>query len=239
GDSTTIEGDVMARGGVSLGSAARVTGVVGSRIEQFAPLLLPGLPPASAGSMSVTVSSGQSRTLAPGAYSSVSLQKNATLVLGQGDYVFRSLVLGSNAVVQYDLGGHADSSDHAVEMSLAPTEKTVVRVLGDLKLGSRAEITSGSSDRSNRLKLFAYDPSRRVFLGAGALFHGSLIAPASRVYLGPGSSVTGAVYARAIELATGASFRAHPHPEDAPLPSFPAAAMTAGPAGGAALERAP
>src|SRR5262249_5909849 len=42
------------------------------------------------------------------------------------------------------------------------------------------------------------------------------------------------IYARRIELAAGATFRAHPHPDEALLPSLPVVAITT-PPGGAAL----
>jgi len=240
GDSTTIEGSLLARGRVTASSSATLAAsLVGDRIQHFAPLSMPSLPPATAGSASVSVSSGATKSLAPGAYGSVSVKKGAVLVLGEGKYVFKSLTLSSSATVRYDDGGVADSPDPNDEISLARTEKTFVHVLGELRLGSRAAITPGSADRSSRLKLFVYDASHGVTMDAGAVFHGSLVAPSSEVSVGAGASLAGAIYARRIELADGVSFQPHPQPAQSLPSSAPIAAMVAGPADGLALAPSP
>jgi cytochrome c peroxidase len=236
GDSTTIAGCLLAHGHVTAtASAALATSLIGERIEHFAPLAMPAVPPASGGATNVTVPTGATKTLAPGAWGTVTLKKGAVLVLGPGTYVFRSLTLGSSATVRDDVGGAAGSPDPNDEMSLVPTEKTFVHVLGDLRLGSRAVISPGSADRSSRLKVYAHDGSRAVTLDVGAVFHGSLIAPASAVTVGAGSSLAGAIYARRIELADGVSFQPHPQPGPPLAATAPAASMVAGPSDGLAL----
>jgi len=166
--------------------------------------------------------------LAPGKYGPVTLKKGSTLVLGQGTYVFKSLALGQSAIVQYDQGGKLDVTDPNAEMSLAPTERTFLFVLGDLTLDAGASITPGSSDRSNRLKVFAPGTSKLVSLGSGTIFHGSLIAPQRSVVFGTAARLAGAVYARRIEFGAGATFQPHAHPDEAPLPSAPIASLTSG-----------
>src|SRR5207249_107726 len=119
--------------------------------------------------------------------------------------------------------------DPNAEMSMAPTERTILNIIGDLEVGAGAAITSGSANRGNRFKVFVQNPANRVEFGSGSLFHGTLIAPTASVEFGARSAFVGAVYARTVDLGCDASFAAHMHPTEAPLPSVPAGTMASSP----------
>ncbi len=227
GGPTVIDGNLMAKGGVKLSATIAVeNGEVGANVEHFAPLVMPSLPAVSAGTGKVTVQAATTVTLLPGAYGDLQVQRGGTLVLQAGTYVFRSLSMSLAARLQYDLGGVPDTLLGAPdELSLAPTEKTIVHVLGNVGLSSGAAITSGAANRSNRLRLFVHGSAKPIVFEMGSLFHGSLIAPTSSVSFGQGSSFAGAIYARRIELAEDVAFRSHPHPAEERLPTVPVAAL--------------
>jgi len=99
-----------------------------------------------------------------------------------------------------------DVVDPNAEMSMAPTERTILNIIGELHVGAGAAITSGAADRGNRLKIFVQNPANPVEFGSGSLFHGTLIAPTASVQFGARSAFVGAVYARTIDLGCDASF---------------------------------
>jgi len=192
---------------------------------------MPALPAGNAGSAKVMVSPNTTMSLAPGAYGFVKVQKGATLVLAEGSYAFKGLSLGPQALLQYDLGGTVDVVDPLAEMSMAPTERTILSVVGDLTMGPGASITSGSALRSNRIKVFV-SGSTGISFGSGGVFHGSLIAPSASVSFDGGASLAGAVYAKNIDIGAGVAFQPHAHPVEALLPSAPVSSLMAGPQGG-------
>jgi hypothetical protein len=148
-----------------------------------APSTLPPFPPAAPGSTQVTVATGQTVVLAPGAYGGVLLDQDATLVLrgltpgsGAGLYELQSLRVGFNAHViahnpvvlnvsdRFVLGGAADVGPSPVASLVA----------GDVQVnvhGKRVGI-----GRASTVQAYNRAPLGNAKLGRGAFFAGRVVA---------------------------------------------------------------
>lgn len=228
GDSLVIEGSVITRGNLSRAPGVVLAGgFTDEHVETFAPLAPLELPDAAlvaapteegtsedameAGASRIVVGEGETRALPPGVYGALRAQRGSTVILGEGDYTFGSIALGPDAWLRYDEDGVLDVALGAGEDELpsGPLERTIVHVLGELRLAAGATVSSGSEDRSMRLRLYVHRPNQTIVLAARTLLHASLIAPGARVHMAAGSALHGAIHARTIEVAEGAVFEPH------------------------------
>ena len=111
-----VTGSILSAGAVTVLDRAHVgsitstssvtvasTAVVGGPITQFTPVTLPALPVLPtfpAAQPGFTLAAGQTRTLAPGSYASVTLNSQSTLILAAGDYFFRDLTINAAVAVR-------------------------------------------------------------------------------------------------------------------------------------------
>ena len=146
----------------------------------------PSTPSATAGTTSVTLNSGQSRTLAAGAYAGVTVNSGATLSLTGGTYVFSSLTLNSNAT-----------------MAVSAATTVSVTGSGSFNSGSFAGPASGSGLTAKSLVLY-FDGSSAINLNSGALLQALVVATSAKVTVNT-SGFTGAIAAAQLVMNSGAT----------------------------------
>ena len=236
GDTTVFEGSIMARGPVTLAPTTRFkNGVAGGNIEHYSTMPQQPLPPLPVLPFirgTVTVPAFAIQTLTPGRYGEVTVMNGAWLTLMNGTYVFKKLVVGSGAFLQYDPDGTLDLPTGLLgEMTIKPLERTIVHVTEEIALSRGAIISQGDAMMSTHFKLYFRGRGDGVRLPQNSFFHGTLVAPFTSVTLGALSNLQGGVYAKTVRVADGAVFRPHFLPLFAPpLPlGGAAAAMVAGP----------
>ena len=146
----------------------------------------PAAPSAKAGTTSVTLSAGTSKTLASGAYGAVTVNSNATLTLTGGTYVFSSLNLNSGA-------------------TLVVKAATLLSVTGaaGFSSGSFLGPASGSGLTAKSLAVY-FDASSAVSISAGAKIRALFFAPNALVNLSA-SSFTGAIEAAQVIMNASAT----------------------------------
>ncbi len=228
GDSTMIAGSVMARGSASLSSGITLQdGVVGGFVEYFAPLTMPALPSVSAGLTNITLPAAATLRLAPGSYANVLVRNGGKLILGSGQYVFKTLALQSGAKLIYDENGTRDQLTASGEMPIRPTERTTLDLMDNLSMMNGASISSGDAERSTHLRVYVHCGNKTLRLGSGSVFHGSLIAPGARIVLGEEVTLQGAIYARTVLVGEECVIHAHHLPDDDLPASITAGAMAA------------
>jgi cytochrome c peroxidase len=207
----TIDGSVTTKKTVVMSGASSITHFK-SQKSMFAPVVMPALD-FTAGGDNVNVDEMEEADLEPGSYGDVVLKKGSTLRLREGEFFFNSLFIGGGARLQYTESGDAPAE---VEFGMAPTERTIVNVVGDVWLGTAAQITSGSESNSDRFRLNAL-ASVQFEASRDNVIHGTLFAPNSLVSIGPNTTFRGSVFARAISIASGVEFKHHHAPMGGPV----------------------
>jgi len=164
-----------------LGNPGSTHGAVSTFPAMPAP---PALPSATAGSTGVTLNSGQSRTLAAGAYGSVNV--NGTLSLTGGTYVFSSLTINS--------GG-----------SVSVSAATTLSITGSGNFGSNAYLgpASGSGLTAKSLVLY-FNGSSGINLNSGATIQALVVATNAKVTVNT-ASFTGAIAAAQVVMNSGST----------------------------------
>ncbi len=236
GDTTLFQGSIMARGPVTLAPTTLFKdGVAGGNIEHYSTMPqqpLPPLPVLPFIRSSVTVPAFAIQTLTPGRYGEVVVRNGAWLTLMNGTYVFKKLVLGAGAFLQYDADGTLDLPTGLLgEMTIKPLERTIVHVTEEFALARGAIVSQGDAMMSTHFKLYFRGRGDGVRLPQDSFFHGTLVAPNTSVTLGQLANTQGAIYAKTVRVADGAVFRPHFLPLFAPpLPlAGGIAGMVAGP----------
>ncbi len=223
GDTTVFQGSIMARGAVNLAPTTLFKdGVAGGNIEYYAPMPqqpLPPLPVLPLVRSNVYVRKFAIQTLTPGRYGEVTVQNGAWLTLMNGVYVFKKLVLGAGAFLQYDPDGQLDTPIGPLgEMTIAPLERTTIHITEEFTLGRGAIVSQGDALLSTHLRVYFRGRGDGVRLPQDSYFHGTLIAPFANVTLGQLANTQGAIYAKSVRVADGAVFRPHFIPVFGPLP---------------------
>ncbi|MCW5814961.1 MAG: hypothetical protein KIT84_28300, partial [Labilithrix sp.] len=169
--------------------ATHITNQFGVFAQQYPLPPMPAFPEAAAaipGSTPRTVPSGQTQTLAAGAYAAVTV--NGTLNLGGGTYDFASLMLGNDARLQ----------------ALA---SSTVRIAGRLATGDRARIVpSGISLTAKDMRLEVHGQNgasgalnatpRAAVLGNDTVVRALVLVPNGTLQTGHRTNATGALFAR-------------------------------------------
>ena len=205
-DGNVIFGNVTSKKSILAGTGSAVVHFAAQN-ALFAKAILPALS-FTAGGAKVTLEEFAAADLLPGTYGDLILKKGSTLSLAEGEYFFTSIWMGGGARLQYEQGGPPDFAGFDPELSLAPTEKTIVNVTGDVWLGQGAEITSGDELKSDHFRLnILSDPT--VKITRDNLLHCTIMAPSSLVNIGPDTWMRGSVFARNIDVAPGVQFAHH------------------------------
>ncbi len=144
--------------------------------------------PSSAGS-SVQLEPGQTRTLSPGDYATVSIKQNAVLNLSSGEYKFRRLELNDGGTISIDAGGGP----------------VLVQVRDGATFHGRA--ISASADSAPDWTLIYTGTSE---VGVNKQFNGALIAPNAKINLFSSKLHTGWFYGKDIELHPDSELVAQP-----------------------------
>lgn len=216
-----VDGDATAGGAISVHSSATVTGTAAGNAA-VAAIALPTVPAFAAGTQNQTVQSGQSATLAPGAYRRLLVRGNATLTLTAGTYALDELTISRNGALVFDV-------------SAGPI---IVQVASKLQLGS--DVTTTVTGTSGPDPLLSDQVTVRsaqsvdLSIGARSSFLGTLVAPDALVRLRSSAAFRGAIAASAIEISGGVSVVEHGAPALALTASVPApttSALTAPEAG--------
>lgn len=189
---TLYASSVYLNSGASLGpiDTSKVTGNSGSThgaVSAFPTMPAPPTPPpATAGTTAVTLNSGASRTLAPGAYAGVTVNSSAKLTLSGGTYVFSSLTLNSGA-------------------TLAVTAATTLSVTGPASFnsGSYAGPAAGSALTAKSLVMY-FETSSGIALNSGAQVQALVVATNALVTVNT-SKFTGALSAAQVVMNSGAT----------------------------------
>ena len=159
-------------------------------VKEFSSMPAFAIPPASfipstklAGDVFVAAST--TRTLTPGYYGRVTVNKSATLLLSAGAYYFDDVVASPNAAIVF-------------------TGEGVAVVNRKLDLGASARFQGVSS----HTPLIVVQPGE-VAIGKGAQIRGLLNAPRANVTFDELSSLEGAAYGKSVTLRRGVSVRHH------------------------------
>ncbi|PLX30771.1 MAG: hypothetical protein C0600_07495 [Ignavibacteria bacterium] len=152
------------------------------------------------GATDVTVPQDGDVTIAPGAYGSVTVNKNGTLRVSTGSYAVEKLVLKNNAAL-------------AVDMTHGPAS---VDVKKNLQCNTGSSVTySPWTDASRWLFLHAQQTTD-VILGTDSRILAQLSAPAADVYLEDGAGYRGSITGASIEIGSDVTLYHHNSPSSLP-----------------------
>jgi hypothetical protein len=158
--------------------------------------LVPTFPGTNQGS--VTVASGQTRTLTPGAYDSVTVNSGGTLKLSAGTYLINICDLQAGGTTIVDSTGG----------------RVVVHVHGLLKITHTIK-----SSNSNPPNLFMGSYGLEV-VRVAAPYTGTLIAPGAEINLSPVNAHSGAFFGKDITTAAGTTVTFVPYTGNPVLGTF-------------------
>lgn len=191
-DRARVGGSVVSAGKTSVSSSA----LLGGPATSFGQVSLPPLPSLPAfprpGGSDMVVNAGDTRTLAPGSYPSVTLGSGSTLRLAAGVYFFRALLVNA-----------------AVRVEVTPT--TRIFVSDAMILRSSFTLTGGGALASVLLGFAGTD------LIVEAPFNGTLVAPNAHVSFGTGAGLTfrGSFFAATLEVRPQSALVCEPGPTPA------------------------
>lgn len=204
GAHSTINGSLGAAGSASIGNGAVVTGQLstGSPYSWYTPTI-GSLP--SSGSLDVNIAKNGSLSLSAGAYDQFTTGASATLMLGAGQYVFRSFDLAKSGRVLADTS--AGDITIYVTNGLSSASETIYQNSGG---GNLTIVTGGSASFGSHSSISA------LIYSLGAQSFGS------------SSLVNGLTWANgSISIGSGSQFNfASPVPAPAAMALLAAAAMT-------------
>ena len=236
GDTTVFQGSIMARGPVTLAPTTQFKdGVAGGNVEYWTPMpqqVMPPLPVLPLIRSTVSVPRFAIQTLQPGRYGEVYVNNGAWLTLMNGTYVFKKLVLGTGAFLQYDPDGTLEVPIGPLgEMTIKPLERTIVHITESFSMSRGAIVSQGDALMSTHFKMYFRPRGDGIRLPQDSFFHGTIVAPGATVTLGTLANTQGAIYAKSVRVADGAVFRPHFLPVFGPLPGTGGGigALTAGP----------
>jgi len=179
-DRSTVFGDATAAGNISLGNSSQVTGTTVQHTT--VPAYTINSKSVSTGTQNITVNHNQSLTLDPGPYRDVIVRDRAQLYLSSGVYNFKSLDIGSDGWVKFNISG----------------DGVEINIQNGFILSDRAkmELVSGTAED---IVIYA-GGSNEIRIGSNSKLHGSLTAPNAKVSVFSRAEVYGAIYARRVEL---------------------------------------
>jgi cytoskeletal protein CcmA (bactofilin family) len=208
GPSETLTGNLQARGNITVKGEITIAGdvstntkisnkggaltVMGATTEgaSLLPLTLPN-PSFTAGGPNVEIPARGARTLPPGSYGRVKVNKGATLDLSSGNYFFKTLDTKPGAKILFDAASGPITVNVVGELDI--DENVELR----LKTGTTRDVTINALHNS-------------IKIDRGATVRGTLIAPHAAVEFKGDCMIEGAVYARQISLRKGCTFEFHP-----------------------------
>ena len=179
-DRSTVFGDATAAGNISLGNSSQVTGTTVQHTT--VPAYTINSKSVSTGTQNITVNHNQSLTLDPGSYRDVIVRDRAQLYLSSGVYNFKSLDIGSDGWVKFNISG----------------DGVEINIQNGFILSDRAkmELVSGAAED---IVIYA-GGSNEIRIGSNSKLYGSLTAPNAKVSVFSRAEVHGAIYARRVEL---------------------------------------
>ncbi|HEY0468556.1 MAG TPA: SpvB/TcaC N-terminal domain-containing protein, partial [Polyangiaceae bacterium] len=185
-------GDVIASGTITKLSGAKVLGIeVSNAVLTPLTTISFGVDFPSSVPAEIMVEPNVVRTLTAGNYSSVVVKPNATLILGPGDYTFRTLDLQADSTTYLRDGVKISVRDQLLFKGAAWAWNGVPpRLPGTPPVWNI--VYTGSSE-----------------IGVNSLFQGSLIAPRAKINLAA-KAHTGWFYGAQVEIQAGGSVRARP-----------------------------
>jgi len=214
GNLTAVDDIIIKKKNKIIGTAAgdevdndgTITGAI-TENANVAEVPLPTIADFDAGDDDVEVDEDKTKTLVPGDYSEVKVEKGGKLKLSSGTYNLESLELGEKSVLSIDL------------TSGLPI---VINVDEKLEFGKKVTMKLTPSTASTSLITFNIDDDV-VVIGEGSKVFGSFIAPEATVEIGRKARFKGAVCAENIIVQKGARFVHHSstakfHNADEPQP---------------------
>jgi len=180
-DRAKVTGDVTLGGVLTRGNSTVVTGTISQHAS--VPVLTIPTHPVSFGGTDINVWSGQTNTLAPGAYRDVHVYSNATLKLASGNYAFRKLQFEPDAKIQVAIVYNPCNIDASDALAIADRVKIEL---------------SGTTD------VFYIDmysnQSSQLRIGCDAVVKGAVTAPNAEVSVSSRANITGAVVAKMVTI---------------------------------------
>lgn len=169
-------GSITSAGSVTVSSTA----VVGGPITPFTPVTLPalpGLPTFPAAQPGFTLTAGQTRTLSPGSYGTVTLNSQSTLILAAGDYFFRDLTINAQ-----------------VNVRVTATTRVFVQ--------TTMAFRSSFKNAAGQVQAITLGFKGTVAVTLEAAFDGTLIAPSAKVFFGVDTILTfnGSFFGKTFEV---------------------------------------
>lgn len=189
GDSTVVNGDVVAAGGISMGPNAWATSVhPSSTLATPRTLTVQTTFPAPTGSYYLQSSGPKYLELAPGSYDQVSVEADTELVLAEGTYHIRRLKLGAKGLVTF-----------------AAKEAPSIVYVGDELL------LDGSVESDGPVANAAFVYMGNLDVNVAGPFAAHLIAPLANVSAGAdGAAIVGGIVARALDVEQKTTFEREP-----------------------------
>ncbi|NLD99463.1 MAG: RHS repeat-associated core domain-containing protein [Fibrobacter sp.] len=177
-----IYGDVKVSGVVTTELGVSVTG----EIQQGVDVGTISLPSRSItpGEENITVGQNGTRTLAPGIYGELSVDRYGTITLSKGNYVFKKIYLETDAHIIFNTKFN---------------EQTSIDVSGDVQFSDRSTVTFSDNSYSPSVQIYTND-SDEISIGTNVIMSGILVAPHAKVIVYSNAQCNGAIYAKTITL---------------------------------------
>lgn len=179
-DRSTVFGDATAAGNISLGNSSQVTGTTVQHTT--VPAYTINSKSVSVGTQNITVNHNQSLTLDPGSYRDVIVRDRAQLYLSSGVYNFKSLDIGCDGWVKFNISG--DGVEINIQNGFIISDR------------AKMELVSGAAED---IAIYV-GGSNEIRIGSNSKLHGSLTVPNAKVSVFSRAEVHGAIYARRVEL---------------------------------------
>ncbi|HJW94052.1 MAG TPA: Ig-like domain-containing protein [Thermoanaerobaculia bacterium] len=141
---------------------------------------LPTLGNATAGTQNFSVANGQTQVIGTGAYGALSVDRNATVRLPGGPYVFASITLARGATIVWDGPGEVD-------------------IIGGMTLGADCTI-SVAPGVTTKHRLFLVHGSNGITFGSDNSVSSTFFAPNGKIDAGNGSKLLGSFVGRDIHV---------------------------------------
>lgn len=161
---------------LSVHPTATLGGVV---VPYSSPGAVPGLAPIAPGSTQVNAGPNQTVTLAPGSYSSVSLQHHARLILTAGTYTVGALQVGPHGVIEV-------------------RGPVLIRAATNLEFDHHAQVVLSPGVTHADVRWETLDTS--LHIGPDCVFAGTVLAPAAEVEVEHHTQLTGWIQAKRVRV---------------------------------------
>jgi len=181
-DRAVVSGNVTLSGALSLHSQAKVTGTVTQKTT--VPSVTIPTVAFAAGTADITVSSGATQRLSPGAYRNVQVSSGGNLYLESGTYSFNTLILEPDVTLYFN----------------CPIGPVDVRVLTTLSIADRDRliINQGSLSPSD-VRIYSHQTTA-LQIGTDARMEAVVTAPRASVVIGDRTALAGKLRANAITI---------------------------------------